>query len=432
MSCKFVVLGVAAFSFTLAAQAPPPVRVVEEIAAKVNGDIITRGELEEKRKEIEIALRQQGLSGPKLADAVKQEEAHALRGEIDTLLLVQKGKEMPNLNVEPDVTRYFSELQVQYKIPDPDKFHQWLQQQLGLSYEELRDKKRKEIMAQRVVGYEVASKVSVSETEMQKFYDEHKSAFVREEEVFLSQILLLTEGKTPDQVASAEIKAKDLVARARKGEKFSDLARSNSDDMETGQNGGYLGAPSKKGMLRPELEAIVFKEKKGFVTDPIKLTSPNGFLILKIEEHHDAGQASFEEVRDEVQNALVQPRMEPKVREYLTRLRQDAFLQIKEGYVDSGAAPGKDTRWQEVAVLKPPTTTKEEVASSARTRKRLLFIPIPGTSAVAKPASETEKAPRPPKHRNRPVGTDTAPQPRGIRPGTGGRRQAGRPSHGAD
>jgi len=226
--------------------------------------------------------------------------------------------------------------------------------------------------------------------------------------VFLSQILISTEGKTDAQVAAAEARAKDLVARAKKGDKFSDLARENSDDPATAQNGGYLGAPSKRGTMRPEIEAIVFKEKKGFVTDPIKLTSPPGLLILKVEEHYEAGQASFEEVQEQIHDILATPKMPPKLREFLTRLRQDAFLQIKDGYVDSGAAPGKDTRWQEVAVLKPVTTTKEEVASRVRPHKKVLFVPIPGTVAQAKPASETEKPPKPSKHRNRPI--DTTPQ----------------------
>ena len=75
--------------------------------------------------------------------------------------------------------------------------------------------------------------------------------------------------------------------------------------------------------------------------------------------------------------------MEPKIREYLTRLRLQAFLEIKEGYVDSGAAPGKDTRWQDVAQLKPQTTTKEEVASRGGRHKKLFFIPIPGSLRVS-------------------------------------------------
>ena len=91
--------------------------------------------------------------------------------------------------------------------------------------------------------------------------------------------------------------------------------------------------------------------------------------------------------------------MEPKIREYLTRLRQQAFLEIKEGYVDSGAAPGKDTRWQDVAQLKPQTTTKEEVASRGGRHKKLFFIPIPlhfGSSCTPAPADTPAAAPAKP------------------------------------
>ena len=310
----------------------------EEIAAKVNGDIVTRGELAEKDKEIADSLRAQGLTGTRLTDAIQENTANALRDEIDQLLLVQKAKEMPNLNVDADVSKFFSEWQVQAKITDPDKFHEWLRAQSGMTFDELKDRKKKELMAQRVVGYEVASRIAIPEGDLQKFYDGHKAEFVRQEQVFLSQILVSTEGKTAEQAAAAEAKAKDLSARAKKGEKFSDMARDNSDDLGTAQNGGYLGSPSTKGIMRPELEAIVFKEKKGFVTDPIKLNNPPGFLILKVEEHFEAGQASFEEVQEDIHEILVQPQMKSKVREFLTQLRQQAYLQIKDGYVDSGAA----------------------------------------------------------------------------------------------
>jgi len=387
------------------------VRVVEEIAAKVNGDIVTRGELAEKNKELEGSLRAQGLTGTRLAEALRDESANALEHEIDELLLVQKAKEMPNLNVDADVSKFFSEWQVQAKITDPDKFHEWLRAQSGMTFDELKDRKKKELLAQRVVGYEVASRIAIPESDLQKYYDEHKADFVREEQVFLSQILISTEGKTAEQAAAAEGKAKDISARAKKGEKFSDLARDNSDDLGTAQNGGYLGAPSKRGIMKPELEAIIFKEKKGFVTEPIKLTNPPGFLILKVEEHFEAGQASFEEVQEDIHEILVQPRMGSKVREFLTQLRQQAYLQIKDGYVDTGAAPGKDTRWQEVAVLKPPVTTKEEVTARAKPHKKVLFVPIPGTTAAIKMPKQRKAAddlqavnnPPPPKPSKKPL-----------------------------
>jgi hypothetical protein len=207
--------------------------------------------------------------------------------------------------------------------------------------------------------------------------------------------VISTEGKSTAQVALAEKKAKDLAVRAQKGEKFSDLARDNSDDVETAKNGGQIG-PMTKGLLDKPIEDLVFAKKKGFVSDPIR--RPNSFLILKVDERFEAGQASFEEVKAEIQDRLTQPKMEGKVRIFLTGLREDAFLEIKEGYIDSGAAPAKDTRWKDVAQLKPQTTTKEEVA--ARRKRHLLWVIPAGSVKQAKPKAKTaavaDKAPAKP------------------------------------
>src|SRR5215212_3886466 len=102
-----------------AADNPPNVRVVEEIAAKVNGDIITRGELERRRLEIEAAARKQGLSGDRLKQTVDEYTASSLMEQIDQLLLVQEAKDL-NINVENEITRRLAEIQLQQKINDPD------------------------------------------------------------------------------------------------------------------------------------------------------------------------------------------------------------------------------------------------------------------------------------------------------------------------
>ena len=394
---RFVVLIVTTLSSAAAAD-NVNVKIVEEIAAKVNGDIITRGDLERKRAEVEAEAKRQGITGPRLAEVVKEEAANALREKIDTLLLVQRGKDL-NINVDPEVTRRLAEIQVQQKQSDPDKFHEFISQQTGMTFEDFKQQMKDQLLTQRVIGEEVGRKINVPEAEMHKYYDDHKQEFVREEQVFLSQILISTEGKSAEQAAAAEKKAKDLVTRAKKGEKFSDLARDNSDEPETAKNGGYVGA-MKRGLMDKPIEDVVFKAKKGEITDPFKRSQ--GFLILKVEERFEAGQASFEEVKNDIQDRLVQPKMEPRVRDLLTRLRETAFLEIKEGYIDSGAAPGKDTRWKDVATLKPQTVTKEEVA--ARRKKKLLWvIPIgtvkdtkTGASAPA-PPTQTPVPPAPAK-----------------------------------
>lgn len=377
MFSKFVLLMAAAVPFASAAD----VRIVEEIVAKVNGDIVTRGELVHNRQMLEQQLRSEGVTGARLQDEVKQRENDTLRDQIDQLLLVQRGKDL-SIKIDADVTRRLADIQVQSKITDPDKFHEWLREQTGMTFEDFKQQMTNQLLTQKVISEEIGSRLNIPEADLRKYYDEHNADFVREEQVFLSQIIISTEGKTPEQVAAAQKKAADLVARARKGEKFSDLAKANSDDVATSKDGGEM-PPFKRSdhLLRKEIEDIVFAQKKGYVTDPIKI--PQGLLILRVDDHFEAGQASFDEVKEEVMQRMAAPKMQPKVREYLTKLRQDAFLEIKEGYVDTGAAPGKDTAWKDAVELKPQTTTKEEVAAHHK-KKILGVIPIGGAK---KPAS---------------------------------------------
>ena len=400
MFTKFVVLVTAALPLANAAD----VRVVEEIVAKVNGDIVTRGELAHNRQMLEQQLRSEGYAPTRLQEEIKQREKDTLRDQIDQLLLVQRGKDL-SIKIDADVTRRLADIQVQSKITDPDKFHEWLREQTGMTFEDFKQQMTNQLLTQKVISEEIGSRINIPEADLRKYYDDHKGDFIREEQVFLSQIIISTEGKTPEQVATAQKKAADVVVRARKGEKFSDLAKANSDDVATAKDGGEMPSFKRSDhLLRKEIEDIVFAQKKGTVTDPIKI--PQGLLILRIDDHFEAGQASFEEVKEEVMQRMAAPQMQPRVREYLTKLRQDAFLEIKEGYVDSGAAPGKDTSWKDAIELKPQTTTKEEVAAHHK-KKILGVVPVGGgkkpsaadsaAPASAGPSSSSPSSAAPPK-----------------------------------
>jgi peptidyl-prolyl cis-trans isomerase SurA len=359
----------------------PPVHVVEEIVAKVNGQIITRGELDKQRQAIEGELQQQGLNGQALQDAAAKRAADGLRDQVDQLLLVEKGKEL-SINVDADVNRRIAEIQSTSKISDPEKFHEWLREQSGESFEDFKLLMKNQLLTQRVISEEVYRNVVIPKADIEKYYNEHKTEFVRQEMVQLREILVAVGDGSPDKVTAAEKKAKGLVDRLRKGEvKFPEMARQFSD-APTATNDGELGA-FKRGDLAKDIDDIVFKQTKGYVTDPIR--RPAGFEIYRVEEHYAAGQASLDEVQPEINSKLMEPRVGPKVREYLTQLREKAFLQIKPGYVDSGAAPGKDTSWQDPAQLKPETTTKENVA--AHGHKKLLHVIPYGRVGKAKETS---------------------------------------------
>lgn len=373
MRYQLIVAGALVSAMAMAAD----VTVMDEIVCKVNGDIVTRSELERDRRQMEAELRQQGMAAARLQDALRNVASNGLRDRVDRLLLVQKGKEL-NLKVDADVNKQIADIQRRSQIADPEKFQQFVREQTGQSYEDYKSELTNGLLTQEVIREEVLRKIQFKREELEAFYNAHKDQFQRKERVFLREILVAAQGKDATAMAAAERKAKDLVSRARKGEKFPDLASANSDALSA-QQGGALD-PYVKGELAPDIEAAVWEQPRGYVTDPLKRDT--GYLILKVDDHQKEGLAEFEEVQNEVQEKLFEPRRDPAVRAYLTKLRTEAFLEIKPGYEDSGAAPGKDTSWSDPAELKPETVTKEEVAARPRRKHLLGIVPLPGTSTT--------------------------------------------------
>lgn len=350
------------------------VTVVEQIVAKVNGDIITNSDILRARRNLVEEMKARKASAADIEKALAETEKNALRDRIDTLLLTQRGKDL-SISVDGEISKYIADLMVRMKVANQEDLAKMIQEQTGQTFEDWRSEMRNNMITQRVVRQEVGSKISMKKEDLLKYYEDHKAEFVREEEVLLRELLISSEGKSPTEVAGLEKKAKDIVARARKNEKFSNLIRDYSDSQTKGEDGeiGWM----KKGMLNKPIEDLVFTGQRNFVTDPIKL--PNGWLILRVEDYHKAGQADFEQVEPEINEKMYMPRFQPQMREYLTKLRMDAFLEVKEGFIDSGAAPGKNTAWTDPAQLKPETVSKEEVASRRRMKRALWVVPIPGT-----------------------------------------------------
>ena len=151
--------------------------------------------------------------------------------------------------------------------------------------------------------------------------------------------------------------------RARKGENFSTIARDNSD-AETAEGGGNLPA-FKRGLLKKEIEDLVFQQSKGYVTDPLRQS--NGFLILRVVQHDAAGLQPFDSVENEITDRMYQPKMQPALRAYLTKLREEASIFVKEGYVDSGRSANQ-TEPVETAAAKEADTKK------LKKKKKLGFL----------------------------------------------------------
>ena len=128
-------LGALAAAVTCAWAAGP--ETVEEIIAKVNGDIITSADLEKAKGDLRAAAAQQGLKGADLEKAISERELRILSDKIDNLLLVQKAAEL-SVNVDGDVSRQIADIQRTAGIADPEAFSKYVREQTGMSIEDYR------------------------------------------------------------------------------------------------------------------------------------------------------------------------------------------------------------------------------------------------------------------------------------------------------
>ncbi|MEZ5360927.1 MAG: peptidylprolyl isomerase [Bryobacterales bacterium] len=366
------------FAFALAALIPAAsladVAVVEEIIVKVNGDVILRSEFDRIQNELrsEVA-RNERMSEEEKRAAVADREKNALRDLIDERLLVQKGKEI-GVNVEPQVLAQRERLMEQYNLKTVEEFEDWATEKAGMPAEDLMERMRENFLSQSVLGQEVGSRIFIPREEIQAYYDEHKDEFVRSEGVRLAEILISKDGMTDEQIAEAEKEAREVHDRVQKGEPFAEMARRFSDSEGSKEAGGDIGI-WRRGSLQKELEDMVFDKNPGYITDLIP--TARGWLILKVVDRYREGLAELPEVEDEIRNKLIGPRYAPAIREYLTELRERAYIEIRPGYVDSAAAPGQDTSWTDPANLTAVTTTREEVLKNKK-KKLLWLIPMGG------------------------------------------------------
>jgi len=336
--------------------------VIEKIAARVNDQIITRTEYERSRD----TLKQETQQAANPDKAFGERDKDVLRDLIDRQLLLEKGKDL-GITAETEVIKRLDEMRKQMKMDSMDDLEKAANAQ-GVSFEDFKQQMKEQIITQQVIGKEVGSHMSLSKDDEQKFYDEHKEDLRQPEQIRLSELLIAVpapkEGAAddPQALAAAQAKADGLLAEIRKGAKFEDVAKKNSNGPTAAQGGdlGYF----KRGTLAKELEDKTFAMRPGEVSDVIR--TKQGFVILSVVEHQQEGIPEFKDVEPKVQDAMYMQKLQPALRAYLAKLRTEAYIDVKEGYIDTGAS---------VDETKPvETATKVKAAKELKKKKKYVLF----------------------------------------------------------
>src|SRR6266566_3575381 len=320
---------------------PDSGKTVEEIIARVNNEIITRSEYNKARQTAEEEAKsecQNRCTPEQLQIAIEDRQKHTLRELVDQSLLVQRAKDM-GVSVEPELIKKLDAIRMENKLPSMEELEKAVSGQ-GMNWEDFKNNIRSTLLTQRVISSEVGSHITISDEEVTKYYEAHKTEFVRPEQVALREIVVSTEGKKPEDLPDLKKKAETALKRVQDGEDFGEIAKRLSDGSTKSQ-GGFLGI-YKRGELSKELEDKVFKMKRNEVIE-----TKQGFLVLQVLEHYDEGEQSLAKVKNEISDKIYGQRMEPAMREYLKTLREQSYVVIKPGFQD--IAGGGSSEIQEVS-----------------------------------------------------------------------------------
>jgi len=298
--------------------------VVNSIAAIVNDDLITLNEVE--RESLPV-IREAEKKSPVDTDTRSKIRRAALDHLIEKKLLEQKIKEL-NIKVsDEEVRQAIDDVKKQNNITSQEALVSALAGQ-GLTFEQYRNQLQEQIERLKLVSMEVRSKIQVGETEMRDYYEANRAKYSEDDTFRARHIFFKTSEKAPaDDIKRTMTTALMVLAEAKGGKDFAELARSYSEDPAARKDGGDLGS-FKKGDMLPELEKAIIALKPGEVSELVY--TPAGFHIIKLEERVSGKLKPFDSVKTEIEDALYRKKSEERFSQWAKELRQKASIEMKD------------------------------------------------------------------------------------------------------
>jgi peptidyl-prolyl cis-trans isomerase SurA len=318
--------------------APARAQIIERVLVKVNGDIFTQTELEERqtaaiRARLGVDLKPETVKDDaELKKALDEVTPQILVDAVDELLLLQMGKEKGYHLSDEQFKGWLDNLRKEQNLTDDQKFEAALKQE-GMTLDDLRKNVEKQFLVSQVQRDEVGSKLSITEEEARQYYLTHKNEFVEPATVTLREILIEVPTTTKGGQSTinvgeqndAEQKAEALRTRILAGEDFAKVAAEASASPSKA-NGGLIG-PINLAEVSPSLQDMISKMKPGDVSTPIRTN--RGVQILKLETIKPAAVQPFESVRDLVADKVHDARQQTEVRKFMAKVRGQALIEWK-------------------------------------------------------------------------------------------------------
>lgn len=298
--------------------------VIEEIVARVNDDIITRSELQVSEQEVMEEILAKGDLGEAVEKHLSRAKTEILRDLITRKILIQQAERLYDLTKMQDA--FVRQFKDQQKITTNSELESILRGE-GMTLDEFKRKLIEINAPNSVVDLEVRNKVSVSDAEIETYYQEHQAEMSSPDTVAFREIVLMGgAGPAKDEVM---VRARSLASQAREGGDFADMARENSQVDPAGR--GTLLGPFKKGELAPEIETLVFSMKPGEVSEPVEVAG--AVHIVRVEGREASATPSLESMKKKIGDLLEREKFGTLLHDYIQGLWRQSKICVADEYV---------------------------------------------------------------------------------------------------
>lgn len=291
----------------------------DRIVAIVNSELIMLSDVK-REFEMEQARLSREHRGNDLPQRLKTAEYMALTKLIERRLQLQEAKAKKVEVSDQEVKQALEQMQRQGSPFDITNANH---------VQAVRD----QLLLMRVVDLHMRGNITVGDSELKRFYQEHRDRFALPEEYQLSQIII--HPRSSDGLAEALTKARRAMDDLKRGEKFEDVAMQHSDGANA-LKGGRLGWV-RQGELLPVIEQAVAHLVVGGISEIIE--SPEGIQILRMDDRKPKQFRRYEDARREIQELVYQQKSDAMYQSWLIDLKNKAYIEIKFDQAADKAQP---------------------------------------------------------------------------------------------
>jgi parvulin-like peptidyl-prolyl isomerase len=302
---------------------------IDGVAAFVNAEVVTVGEVKEAMGPMMPQLRQL-YTGADLETQQQELYADVLDDLINAKLIMKAFEADTKLNkegVEKYVEKRISEFIKDKYDGDRQEFMKTLKE-AHISMEDWRRQMRERIIVGMMKSREVDAQVVISPREIRKVFEGNPRNYIREEKVRIRVIVLQGAADESERAAKAKA-AGEVLDKIRAGADFADVARAVSKDGKASEGGDWGWYDLRD--LRPELAKPVASLKTGAISGWIRMDGAD--YLVKLEGRQAGGAMPFEEVRTTIEKELRRKEIRRVTELWMTRLRKDAYIQIVKSSV---------------------------------------------------------------------------------------------------